>query len=284
MASAAPSEPEVVHGRALTARVSAQSQGSCHTALPGEHCHSAVVWAMEDGIFSSPDWYPGLTGSSSFEDFQAHMHQEGHHSCDAPCLLEDSATTEADATTETDATTEPEATATEEETTSTEPATSSSSDDSGTATGTHSVFVASATFSYTGVSMTIVLDSASQTASITLQGPSSAWFAVGFNAQRMADTPYTIVVDGEAGEVHERRLSNHGAGTHLPASVEMVSSSLVGGLRRVEIRRPWVGPTPDYYQFVGSSMTVPLISAVGMYTSFSYHADWDTGAVSLTSM
>ena len=54
----------------------------------------------------------------------------------------------------------------------------------------------------------IDLDEGSQNATITLIGPSDVWFGVGFDAQNMADAPYTIVVDG-TGVVSERKLANH---------------------------------------------------------------------------
>merc|ERR1719242_493452 len=47
------------------------------------------------------------------------------------------------------------------------------------------------------VNLTLALDHA---ATITLSGPADAWFGIGFDATRMADKPYTIVVDG-AGKV-----------------------------------------------------------------------------------
>merc|ERR1719356_1401543 len=50
----------------------------CHTAIEGEDCYGTVTWAMETGIFSNPDWYPNLTSSSSFEDFQARLHSIRH--------------------------------------------------------------------------------------------------------------------------------------------------------------------------------------------------------------
>lgn len=60
---------------------------SCHTALPGEKCHGEVTWAMTDGIFSNPQWYPGLSPSSSFEDFQKHLHdiKAADGACPLPC-------------------------------------------------------------------------------------------------------------------------------------------------------------------------------------------------------
>lgn len=58
----------------------------CHTAVAPEKCHKEVRWAMTQGIHSNPEWYPGLTASASFEDFQAHIHRTSHeHQCPMPC-------------------------------------------------------------------------------------------------------------------------------------------------------------------------------------------------------
>jgi len=57
----------------------------CHTAVEGEDCYGAVTWAMDTGIFSNPEWYPNLTSSSSFEDFQARLHSIRHGNCPLPC-------------------------------------------------------------------------------------------------------------------------------------------------------------------------------------------------------
>lgn len=48
----------------------ATTNGLCHTALEGEACYDLVAWAMSDGIYSNPEWYPGLTKDSSFSEFQ----------------------------------------------------------------------------------------------------------------------------------------------------------------------------------------------------------------------
>jgi len=57
----------------------------CHTAVEGEDCYGAVTWAMDTGITSNPEWYPDLTSSSSFEDFQARLHSIRHGNCPLPC-------------------------------------------------------------------------------------------------------------------------------------------------------------------------------------------------------
>ena len=52
---------------------------------------------------------------------------------------------------------------------------------------------------------------------ITLDGPATKWFAVGFNAQRMGDNPYTIFVYQRAPNmiIEERKLANRGPGDLL---------------------------------------------------------------------
>jgi len=58
---------------------------ACHDAVAGEECYRAIDWAMKQGISQHPSWYPGLTSSSSFHDFQVHLHEHGHSHCEMPC-------------------------------------------------------------------------------------------------------------------------------------------------------------------------------------------------------
>jgi len=61
---------------------------ACHTAAgDGDPCHSAVVWASTKGISAHPDWFKGLTKTSSFEDFQLHLHEDPNAKvrCPKPC-------------------------------------------------------------------------------------------------------------------------------------------------------------------------------------------------------
>jgi len=57
----------------------------CHTAQPGEKCYDAVTWAMRDGIHGHPLWYPSLTPSSSFADFQGLLYRQHKSGCRKPC-------------------------------------------------------------------------------------------------------------------------------------------------------------------------------------------------------
>ena len=62
-----------------------------------------------------------------------------------------------------------------------------------------------------GVSLSLELDLARDTATITMTGPGSVWFSVGFNASAMKDGPWAVVVDGGSGEkVSEHKLADQG--------------------------------------------------------------------------
>lgn len=58
---------------------------ACRRAVEGEECYEHVMWAMQHGITSNPEGYPGLTPGSSFEEFQAHLHNIDHGPCPEPC-------------------------------------------------------------------------------------------------------------------------------------------------------------------------------------------------------
>merc|ERR1740121_1816300 len=57
----------------------------CHTALMGEPCYETVSWNNNSGIWSNPDWYPGLSDNSSFEEFQLSAHKKNPAECPKPC-------------------------------------------------------------------------------------------------------------------------------------------------------------------------------------------------------
>jgi hypothetical protein len=62
-----------------------QATAACHDALEGEACWVNVMWAKTDGIDQHPEWYDGLTASSSMAEFQAALHARGLGDCEAPC-------------------------------------------------------------------------------------------------------------------------------------------------------------------------------------------------------
>ena len=107
-------------------------------------------------------------------------------------------------------------------------------------------------------------------ASITMTGPDGTWFAVGFNSHVMANSPYTIVVDG-AGKVTEHVLGDHLAGVQLKTSITMVSNTVSNGERTVVMTRPLAGLTSQHHTFAVTQLSMDFISAVGSTPDFSYH-------------
>jgi len=61
------------------------AEEGCRLAVKGEECYEHVEWAMKHGITSNPEWYPGLTPNSTFEEFQVHLHNSNHGNCPEPC-------------------------------------------------------------------------------------------------------------------------------------------------------------------------------------------------------
>jgi len=59
----------------------------CHTVREGDECLPELRWAMERGIVLHPGWYPGLSRSSSFEEFQSVLHARKPQVCQKPCAL-----------------------------------------------------------------------------------------------------------------------------------------------------------------------------------------------------
>eukprot|EP00930_Biecheleria_cincta_P068394 TRINITY_DN5578_c1_g1_i1.p1 TRINITY_DN5578_c1_g1~~TRINITY_DN5578_c1_g1_i1.p1 ORF type:complete len:722 (-),score=112.54 TRINITY_DN5578_c1_g1_i1:260-2134(-) len=57
---------------------------TCRTAQKGEACYVNTLWAETEGIYYKPEWYPGLTHSSTFEDFQSFLFETNQGSCEQP--------------------------------------------------------------------------------------------------------------------------------------------------------------------------------------------------------
>lgn len=100
---------------------------------------------------------------------------------------------------------------------------------------------------------------------ITMSGPSNGkWFGVGFDTQFMANSPYTIVIDG-GGKVTERVLDDHAAGIVLNKSVTVISNTVTNGKRTVVMTRPLKGLTPAHHDFDVQELSLNFISAVGKF-------------------
>jgi hypothetical protein len=75
----------VIHRKSVTAECALPCE--CHTAIWGEKCHKNTMWALKTGIHQHPEWYPHLTSTSSFEDFQAQLstQDQDKSNCTRPC-------------------------------------------------------------------------------------------------------------------------------------------------------------------------------------------------------
>eukprot|EP00931_Biecheleriopsis_adriatica_P104202 TRINITY_DN7890_c0_g1_i4.p1 TRINITY_DN7890_c0_g1~~TRINITY_DN7890_c0_g1_i4.p1 ORF type:complete len:404 (+),score=74.51 TRINITY_DN7890_c0_g1_i4:62-1273(+) len=72
---------------APVATTKAASTNSCRDtkASDNDDCWRAVSWAMSDGVYAHPEWYPGLNPRSGSAAFQASVHASTPDKCPAPC-------------------------------------------------------------------------------------------------------------------------------------------------------------------------------------------------------
>lgn len=137
------------------------------------------------------------------------------------------------------------------------------------------------------IGITLQVDLNTTTAAITLSGPEKEYFAVGFNATRMADKPYVIYVNSEGAFEQQIGLceSGHCAGAQLESSVQVVSSKVVDNVRTVVLARPLQGRTGQYYTFDPSvQSTIPMIAAVGSSETFQKHKEKTRGELVLEGL
>lgn len=123
-------------------------------------------------------------------------------------------------------------------------------------------------------------------ATITASGPADAWFGIGFNAGRMADSPYTLIIN--ASGVIEQQIgtcgseAEHCPGDQLESSVHVVSNTVTNGFRTLVMTRPFRGKTAKHYSFSPGTPTMNLITAVGQSQKFAYHKSHAPALISLT--
>lgn len=119
------------------------------------------------------------------------------------------------------------------------------------------------------VKLNVSIDLKKDLVTIYMEGPSDVWFAVGFNASTMEDTPYTIVVSDK--NITERKLSDHAAGTELKSSLKILSDNVSNDRRTVSMSRTLKGITTDHFTFDTRQGTIPFINAIGNSPSFGSH-------------
>jgi len=109
----------------------------------------------------------------------------------------------------------------------------------------------------------------SNTVQISMRGPADVWYGVGFDAVRMGDQPYAIIVLG-GGSVQERQLGNYAAGSELDPMVTKLQEEVSNGLRTVVLQRAAAGLDTRYHSFI-SKESINYVWAYGSQSSFGYH-------------
>lgn len=70
-------------------RARRREAAGCRTAVEGDNCWTEIQWALKEGLAAHPDWYPGLTASSSTLDVQQDIFSKTHgYKCPKPCGVE----------------------------------------------------------------------------------------------------------------------------------------------------------------------------------------------------
>jgi len=134
----------------------------------------------------------------------------------------------------------------------------------------------------TSLSCDILMDSDSNALTITLVGPSTVWYGVGFGNDAMSKT-YAIIADGQ-GNVEERYLIGTSAGNKLDNTFTIISNKVSGSLRTITLSRDlnYKLPTTYHYKFSLDDSHLKTIYGSGTTSYLSYHGDDKRGSATLT--
>jgi len=62
------------------------AEAECQEAKVGTPCYESVGWLRRYGLSKHPEWYPGYTSESSFDEVQGMLHGLGKANCPKPCF------------------------------------------------------------------------------------------------------------------------------------------------------------------------------------------------------
>ena len=120
------------------------------------------------------------------------------------------------------------------------------------------------------IDLTVSVDVANNSVTLTMEGPSNKWFGVGFGSSNMSGA-YTLHASGATFQMNERSHGGNGSGTVLSSSGAVTSDVTSGGRRTVVFTRSRVGLTSNYYTFPNTAGSIPVIWANGNSLSYGYH-------------
>ena len=121
------------------------------------------------------------------------------------------------------------------------------------------------------IDLTVLVDVANNSVTLTMEGPSNKWFGVGFGSSNMSGA-YTLHASGATFQMNERSHGGNGSGASLSSSGAVTSDVTSGGRRTVVFTRSRVGLTSNYYTFPSTAGSIPVIWANGNSLSYGYHS------------
>ncbi|MEC8626981.1 MAG: hypothetical protein VXY37_01120 [Bacteroidota bacterium] len=122
------------------------------------------------------------------------------------------------------------------------------------------------------IDLTVSVDVANNSVTLTMEGPSNKWFGVGFGSSSMSMSgAYTLHASGSTFQMNERAHGGNGSGTTLSSSGAVTNDATSGNRRTVVFTRSRVGLTNNYYTFPNTAGSIPIIWANGNSLSYGYH-------------
>ena len=127
------------------------------------------------------------------------------------------------------------------------------------------------------ISLNATVDTGTDIVTLTITGPQTRWFGIGFDATGM-NGAYTIIFKENGGAIEERLLSGHTKGSVLATQdISITSDTNAGGIRTVILTRPRLGTDTSSYDFpTTDGATTNIIWGYGQNGS-SYEAAGSMG-------
>jgi len=81
------SETAAAEPQPAASEESQKPEAECQEVKVGTPCHESVDWLRRYGLSKNPEWYPGYTSESTFEEVQDLLHGLGKVNCPKPCFV-----------------------------------------------------------------------------------------------------------------------------------------------------------------------------------------------------
>jgi hypothetical protein len=121
--------------------------------------------------------------------------------------------------------------------------------------------------------MDVDIDAKQNLVTLTLKGPSSVWYGVGFGSEQMSGA-YSVCIDG-TGNIEERKLVGVTAGNLLTSTFEVQLNEVEDSTRTVILTRAYNMelPSTDHYEFDVSDSKLKIIWAYGTTSDLQNHGE-----------